>query len=282
MTSAATVPVDDLQVRVEGLHKTFGELEVLKGIDLSVARGEVVVVMGASGSGKTTLLRCINFLETPDRGRVTVCGTCIDCGSAGPRGRRRARMVRTVCSRAMMVFQQFNLFPHKTALQNVIEAPITVKGMSRADATALGEKLLDRVGLAAKRDEYPSRLSGGQQQRVAIARALAMEPEVVLFDEPTSSLDPELHEEVLQTMRELARDGMTMIVVTHEIRFAQDVADRIVFMDGGVVVEEAPPGEFFSRPRHARARLFLRQVTGSDRTADKADPTSAEGTVADL
>jgi cystine transport system ATP-binding protein len=270
-------------VRVDDLHKSFGGLEVLKGIDLSVARGEVIVVMGASGSGKTTLLRCINFLETPDRGRVTVCDTCIECGPSGPRGRARAKQVRSLCRRAMMVFQQFNLFPHKTALQNVIEGPLTVKGMAKPDATALGERLLARVGLADKRDEYPSRLSGGQQQRVAIARALAMEPEVVLFDEPTSALDPELHEEVLQVMRELARDGMTMIVVTHEVKFAQDVADRVVFMDGGVIVEEAAPAEFFSRPRHARARLFLRQVAGEHRAGHaQAEPTADGGTVADL
>ncbi|WP_454858251.1 amino acid ABC transporter ATP-binding protein [Promicromonospora soli] len=270
-------------VQVTDLHKSFGPLEVLKGIDLSVARGEVVVVMGASGSGKTTMLRCINFLETPDRGSVTVCDTSIDCGPGGPRGRHRAKMVRSVCRRAVMVFQQFNLFPHKTALQNVIEAPITVKGMPKSDAVALGERLLDRVGLADKRDEYPSRLSGGQQQRVAIARALAMEPEVVLFDEPTSSLDPELHEEVLQTMRELARDGMTMIVVTHEVKFAQDVADRVVFMGGGVILEEASPVEFFTRPQHARAQLFLRQVTGDNRVHhSRGDAAADAGTVEDL
>ena len=269
-------------IRIDNLHKCFGKLEVLKGIDLTVARGEVVVVMGASGSGKTTLLRCINFLEAPDRGCITLCETCIDCGPGGPRGRARARLVRSVCRKAMMVFQQFNLFPHKTALDNVIEAPMTVKGMSRAEATALGERLLARVGLADKRDEYPSRLSGGQQQRVAIARALAMEPEVVLFDEPTSALDPELHEEVLQVMRELARDGMTMVVVTHEVRFAQDVADRVVFMDGGAIVETAPPSEFFSRPRHPRAQLFLRMVTGDDRVGRGKDHlTPLEGEVAE-
>ena len=174
-----------------------------------------------------------------------------------------------------MVFQQFNLFPHRTALQNVIEAPITVKGMARADAVALGERLLARVGLADKRDEYPSRLSGGQKQRVAIARARAMEPDVILFDEPTSALDPELHEEVLQTMRDLAHGGMTMIIVTHEVQFARDVADRVVFMDGGEIVESAPPAEFFARPRHARAKLFLRLVT-ADTTASDERGTTAE------
>jgi len=272
-------------IEVENLHKRFGPLEVLKGINLSVSRGEVVVVMGASGSGKTTLLRCINFLEAPDRGCVTVCDTCVDCGSGGPRGRERSRRIRTICRQAAMVFQQFNLFPNRTALQNVIEAPITVRGLPKAEAIALGERLLERVGLADKRDQYPSRLSGGQKQRVAIARALAMEPEVVLFDEPTSSLDPELHEEVLQTMRELARDGMTMVVVTHEVQFARDVADRVVFMDGGSIVEEAPPEEFFTRPRHHRAQLFLRQVAGgervsegdvSDRLAPEASPNTTK------
>ena len=262
-------------VEVTGLRKCFGPLEVLKRVDLSVARGEVVVVMGASGSGKTTLLRCINLLEAPDDGRITVCDRTVACGPGTVRGRTRAKLVRSVCLHAAMVFQQFNLFPHRTALQNVIEAPITVKGMARADAVALGERLLARVGLADKRDEYPSRLSGGQKQRVAIARALAMEPDVILFDEPTSALDPELHEEVLQTMRDLAHGGMTMIIVTHEVQFARDVADRVVFMDGGEIVESAPPAEFFARPRHARAKLFLRLVT-ADTTASDERGTTAE------
>ncbi len=251
---------DDSQIRVEGLHKRFGPLEVLKGVDLIVRRGEVVVVMGASGSGKTTLIRCINFLEQPDAGRVSVCSLQIDCDAGEPSGRDRTRRIRQICLQAGMVFQQFNLFPHLTALENVIEGPVTVKRMPREEAVALGERHLARVGLADKRDEYPSRLSGGQKQRVAIARALAMEPQVVLFDEPTSALDPELHEEVLQVMRGLADDGMTMLVVTHEVKFAQDVADRVVFMDGGRIVEEAPPAEFFARPTHPRARLFLRLV----------------------
>jgi cystine transport system ATP-binding protein len=251
---------DACQVRLEGVRKRFGALEVLKGIDLRVRRGEVVVVMGASGSGKTTLLRCINLLEEPDAGRIEVCGLGVPCGHHAQRGRDRARSIREIRMRAGMVFQSFNLFPHMTALGNVIEGPLTVRKMPRQDAVALGERLLARVGLADKRDEYPSRLSGGQKQRVAIARALAMEPEVVLFDEPTSALDPELHEEVLQAMRELARDGMTMVVVTHEVRFAQDVADRVVFVDDGSIVEEGPPAEFFARPSHPRARAFLRLV----------------------
>jgi cystine transport system ATP-binding protein len=268
-------------IEVTGLRKRFGPLEVLKNVDLTVARGEVVVVMGASGSGKTTLLRCVNLLETPDAGRITVCGCTVACGAGAVHGRARTKLVRTVCLHAAMVFQQFNLFPHKTALQNVIEAPVTVKGMPKAEATALGERLLARVGLADKRDEYPSRLSGGQKQRVAIARALAMEPDVILFDEPTSALDPELHEEVLQTMRDLAHGGMTMIVVTHEVQFARDVADRIVFMDGGEIVESAPPAEFFARPRHARARLFLRLVT-RDELAPANVPTDEKGSKAEL
>lgn len=249
----------DCQVRVERLHKRFGTLEVLKGIDLSVQRGEVVVIMGPSGSGKTTLIRCINFLEEPDAGHVTICGFNVPCG---PRvgTRQRKRHIREIRKRAGMVFQSFNLFPHMTALENIIEGPVTVLKAPRAAATALGERLLERVGLADKRDEYPSRLSGGQKQRVAIARALAMEPEVVLFDEPTSALDPELHEEVLQTMRALAGDGMTMIVVTHEVKFAREVADRVIFMSDGVILEEGSPEAFFANPEHPRARTFLRLV----------------------
>ena len=250
---------DDCQIRLIGVRKRFGGLEVLKGIDLAVRRGEVVVIMGASGSGKTTLLRCINFLEEPDAGDVEVCGVSVPCGAAAAR-RERGGRVRDIRMRAGMVFQAFNLFPHMTALDNVIEGALTVKKMRRPEAIALGERLLQRVGLADKRHEYPSRLSGGQKQRVAIARALAMQPEVVLFDEPTSALDPELHEEVLQTMRELARDGMTMLVVTHEVGFARDVADRVLFMDGGLIVEEERPQQFFVNPRHPRARAFLRLV----------------------
>lgn len=245
------------QIRAEGLHKRFGALEVLKGVSLSVNRGEVVVIMGPSGSGKTTLIRCINFLEEPDQGRVTVCGLEVESGG---RGGERGRRIRQLRVKAGMVFQSFNLFPHMTALGNVTEGPVQALGMPRAEAEALGRRLLAKVGLEAKAGEYPSRLSGGQKQRVAIARALAMNPEVVLFDEPTSALDPELHEEVLQTMRQLAKDGMTMIVVTHEVKFAREVADRVIFMDGGVIVEEGPPAEFFARPQQPRTRAFLRLV----------------------
>ncbi|EGX59779.1 phosphate ABC transporter ATP-binding protein [Streptomyces zinciresistens K42] len=247
------------RIAIRALHKRFGALEVLKGVDLTVARGEVVVVMGPSGSGKTTLIRCMNLLEEPDAGTVTVCGRTVECGGA-MRRRERARQVRAIRHRTAMVFQQFNLFPHLTALGNVAEGPLSVRGMPREAARVLGLGLLDRVGLADKADEYPARLSGGQKQRVAIARALAMEPEVVLFDEPTSALDPELHAEVLAVMRELARDGMTMVVVTHEVQFAREAADRVVFMDGGVVLESGPPQEFLNHPVHPRAQAFLRLV----------------------
>lgn len=249
----------DCQIRAEGLRKRFGALEVLRGVSLSVHRGEVVVVMGPSGSGKTTLIRCLNFLEEPDAGHVTVCGLAVPCG-AKVSTRGRGRRIRELRQRAGMVFQNFNLFPHLTALENVIEGPLTVRKVTRTEAVRAGDRLLARVGLADKRDTYPAKLSGGQKQRVAIARALAMEPEVVLFDEPTSALDPELHEEVLQTMRTLAHDGMTMIVVTHEVKFAAEVADRVIFMDGGVVVEEGVPSSFFANPQSDRARTFLRLV----------------------
>ncbi|OZM79982.1 amino acid ABC transporter ATP-binding protein [Pseudonocardia sp. MH-G8] len=246
-------------VQVEGIRKRFGRTEVLAGVDLTVQRGEVVVIMGSSGSGKTTLLRCMNLLEEPDEGRVSICGCVVQCGRR-VRGRKHRQQVQLARQRTGMVFQQFNLFPHLTALDNVIEGACHARGLPRTQAVPLGERLLDRVGLAAKRDEHPARLSGGQKQRVAIARALAMEPEVVLFDEPTSALDPELHDEVLAVIRELAADGMTMVIVTHETQFARDVADRVVFMDGGVIVEQSSPEVFFTRPTNVRARSFLRLV----------------------
>jgi cystine transport system ATP-binding protein len=259
---------DDCTIRVDDVHKRFGSLEVLKGVSLAVQRGEVIIVMGPSGSGKTTLIRCMNLLEEPDSGTVSVCGRRIACGAG--RGRDRAREIREIRTRAAMVFQQFNLFPHMTALENVIEGPLSVRGLSRRDAVALGERLLARVGLADKRDEHPARLSGGQKQRVAIARALAMQPEVILFDEPTSALDPELHLEVLQVIRELADEGMTMVVVTHEVQFAREAADRVVFMDGGQILEEAPPSEFFASPRTERARTFLRLVEHTREPEERA------------
>jgi L-cystine transport system ATP-binding protein len=251
--------MNGIPLQVEGICKRFGRTQVLAGVDLTVERGEVVVIMGSSGSGKTTLLRCMNLLEEPDEGRVSICGCVVQCGR-GPRGRKHRQQVQRARQRTGMVFQQFNLFPHMTALGNVIEGACYARNLPLSEAIPLGERLLDRVGLSAKRDEHPARLSGGQKQRVAIARALAMEPEVVLFDEPTSALDPELHDEVLGVIRALAADGMTMVIVTHETQFARDVADRIVFMDGGVIVEEAAPDVFFTRPTHVRARSFLRLV----------------------
>jgi len=234
-------------VRLEGVHKRFGRLEVLQGIDLEVKRGEVVCVIGASGSGKSTLLRCINLLEPAEQGRVFLEGVEIS-GAKGLNDVRR---------RIGMVFQQFNLFPHKSVLENVTMAQRTVLDRPKQEAAERARSLLERVGLADKLEEYPDRLSGGQQQRVAIARALAMDPHVMLFDEVTSALDPELVKEVLDVMRELAREGMTMIVVTHEMGFAREVADRIVFMDEGLVVEQGPPAEVLDSPREERTKRFL-------------------------
>jgi len=248
-------------VSAEDVHKRFGRQEVLKGITLEVERGEVLCLLGPSGSGKSTFLRCINHLEKINAGRLSVDGELVGYRQAGAKlhelheseiARKRAEIG--------MVFQLFNLFPHMTALENVTCAPIRVKGMPREQARSRARELLDRVGLADKLDSYPAQLSGGQQQRVAIARALAMEPKLMLFDEPTSALDPELVGEVLQAMRQLARDGMTMIVVTHEMGFAREVADTVVFMDGGVVVESGRPSEVLERPRHERTRAFLSKV----------------------
>jgi ABC-type polar amino acid transport system ATPase subunit len=244
-------------VTVQNLHKRFGNLEVLKGINLKVAPREVVCLIGRSGSGKSTLLRCINFLDEPNEGVITVAGISVP---AGERTSAHRQQIIELRERAGMVFQSFNLFPHKTVLENLIEAPIIVRRMSREQIIPIAERLLDKVGLAAKRDVYPSRLSGGQQQRVAIARALAMQPQVMLFDEPTSALDPELIGEVLEVMRDLARDGMTMLVVTHEMGFAREVADRVIFMDGGVFVEEGPPDQCLLNPQDDRTRRFLERI----------------------
>jgi ABC-type polar amino acid transport system ATPase subunit len=241
-------------VRVQNLHKRFGPLEVLKGIDLEVAPREVVCLIGRSGSGKSTLLRCINFLEEPTEGVIGVAGITVP---AGERTREHRKHIIELREQTGMVFQSFNLFPHKTVLENLIEAPIIVKGMQREAVIPIAEELLVKVGLSEKRDVYPSRLSGGQQQRVAIARALTMQPQVMLFDEPTSALDPELIGEVLEVMRNLAKDGMTMIVVTHEMGFAREVADRVIFMDGGVFVEEGPPSQCLVNPKDERTRRFL-------------------------
>jgi polar amino acid transport system ATP-binding protein len=236
-------------LQLEGVHKSFGDLHVLKGIDLAVARGSVVCVLGPSGSGKSTLLRCINLLEPPDSGRILLEGKEIT-GS----GKGDTNFVRR---RVGIVFQQFNLFPHRRTIENVMLAQERVLGRPREEARAKSLALLERVGLSDKVDEYPERLSGGQQQRVAIARALAMDPHVMLFDEVTSALDPELVKEVLDVMRELASEGMTMVVVTHEIGFARDVSDDVVFMDDGVVVEEGPPEQVLGSPREERTKRFL-------------------------
>ena len=243
-------------LRLEGVHKSFGELRVLRGVDLEVGRGEVVCVIGPSGSGKSTLLRCINLLEPPEEGEIFFEGKDI-CKGPGSGEGEAGWDVDYVRQRVGLVFQQFNLFPHRSAVDNVALGPEKVLGRSAGEARAKATELLERVGLADKVNEYPERLSGGQQQRVAIARALAMDPHVMLFDEVTSALDPELVKEVLDVMRELAAEGMTMVVVTHEMGFARDVADRVVFMDQGQIVEQGPPAEVLGNPREERTKRFL-------------------------
>jgi len=248
-------------VKAENVYKSFGRLEVLKGIDLEVAPREVFCIVGPSGSGKSTFLRCINHLEKIDAGRLSVDGELVGYHERGGLlHEMREREVATQRRKIGMVFQSFNLFPHMTALENVMEAPMLVKGESKSVVHERAMKLLDRVGLGDKIESYPSQLSGGQQQRVAIARALAMEPALMLFDEPTSALDPELVGEVLDVMRQLAQDGMTMIVVTHEMNFAREVGDALVFMDEGVVVESGHPRDVLGKPQHARTKAFLSKV----------------------
>ncbi len=242
-------------IRIENLHKRYGDLEVLKGIDLHVKPGEVVCIIGPSGSGKSTALRCINRLEEPTSGRIVVDGHDV----MDP-----ATNINAIRSETGMVFQQFNLFPHMSVLDNVTLGPIKVRGAARAEAEELGRALLKKVGLADKADKYPEQLSGGQKQRVAIARSLALKPKVILFDEPTSALDPELVGEVLEVMRQLALEGMTMVVVTHEMGFAKEVADRVIFIDEGRIQEEAPPGEFFSNPKNPRLRDFIGKVVSHE------------------
>ncbi|PYF05596.1 amino acid ABC transporter ATP-binding protein [Ureibacillus chungkukjangi] len=236
-------------IKVENLHKTYGKNEVLKGISTEIKEKEVIAVIGPSGSGKSTFLRCINRLEDPTSGQISVGGTIIT-----------EKNVMKVRENLGMVFQHFYLYPHKTVLENLIYAPIKVKGISKDEAIKSAEELLNKVGLFEKRNEYPNRLSGGQKQRVAIARALAMNPSVMLFDEPTSALDPEMVKEVLAVMKNLAESGMTMIIVTHEMGFAKEVADRILFLEGGQLVEDATPKEFFSAPKSQRAKEFLEKV----------------------
>ncbi|MEU9127130.1 amino acid ABC transporter ATP-binding protein [Kitasatospora sp. NPDC048540] len=248
-------------VDIRGVHKSFGRLEVLRGVDLRAEAGSVTVILGPSGSGKSTLLRAVNHLEKLDRGYVAIDGELIGYRrSGGKLYELKEREVLRQRTRLGFVFQNFNLFPHLTVLENLVEAPVSALGVPKTQARARALELLARVGLADKADSYPRRLSGGQQQRVAIARALALEPKVLLFDEPTSALDPELVGEVLDVIKDLATGGTTMIVVTHEIGFAREVADTVVFMDGGVVVEQGPPAEVLDHPQHERTRAFLSKV----------------------
>ena len=246
----------DAMLSLRGIHKRYGDLEVLKGVDLDVAKGEVVCILGPSGSGKSTLLRCVNLLEPPEEGEIFLEGKDI-CRGPGSGTGEQSWNLDYVRQRVGMVFQQFNLFPHKSALDNVTLAPRSVLGKPRAETEAKARALLERVGLGDRMDQFPERLSGGQQQRVAIARALAMEPHVMLFDEVTSALDPELVKEVLDVLRELASEGMTMLVVTHELGFAREVGDKVVFMDGGVIVEEGPPARVLDDPQQDRTKRFL-------------------------
>jgi polar amino acid transport system ATP-binding protein len=251
----------DVMISAQAIHKAFGANQVLRGVSLDLLRGEVVAVIGPSGSGKSTFLRCLNHLETIDSGTVIVEGEVLARNDAHGKAQYVAEpQIRQIGHKMGMVFQSFNLFPHLTVLENLIEAPMLVKKMKREDIIPKAEALLRKVGLSEKRDAYPNRLSGGQKQRVAIARALAMDPDIMLFDEPTSALDPELTGEVLRTMRELADEHMTMLVVTHEMGFAREVANRVVFMDGGHIVEQAESAAFFANPQHERTQAFLHNM----------------------
>ena len=258
----ADTTAKEIMLSMRGIHKSFGDLSVLRGIDLSLARGEVLAIIGSSGSGKSTLLRCINKLETIDRGGITIRGEKLCWTADGDTSATYASTAdeRRILMSTGMVFQQFNLFPHMTVIENLIEAPIHVKGQSRDEILPYARELLAKVGLSDRENYYPSQLSGGQQQRVAIARALAMKPDIMLFDEPTSALDPELTGEVLRTMRALAAERMTMIVVTHEMAFAREAATNVIFMENGVIVEQGAPAEFFSAPKEERTREFLRNM----------------------
>lgn len=269
---AATVSTDPLQratseqaeaIHVENLHKRFGALEVLKGVSLSARDGDVVAMIGGSGSGKSTFLRCINFLENPTSGIIRINGEDVKMISDGHGGQHPAnrRQIERIRSRLGMVFQNFNLWQHMTLIQNVIEVPVHVLGMKRDEAMVIGEQLLERVGLSAKRDVYPAYLSGGQQQRGAIARALAIQPRVMLFDEPTSALDPELVGEVLRVIGDLAKEGRTMLLVTHEMKFAREVASHVIYLHNGIIEEEGPPEELFGSPKSERLKQFIRTVS---------------------
>ena len=258
----ADTTTNEIMLSMRGIHKSFGDLSVLRGIDLSLARGEVLAIIGSSGSGKSTLLRCINKLETIDRGGITIRGEKLCWTKDGESTATYASTAdeRRILMSTGMVFQQFNLFPHMTVIENLIEAPIHVKGQSRDEILPYARELLAKVGLSGRENYYPSQLSGGQQQRVAIARALAMKPDIMLFDEPTSALDPELTGEVLRTMRALAAERMTMIVVTHEMAFAREAATNVIFMENGVIVEQGEPQTFFRAPKEERTREFLRNM----------------------
>ena len=252
-----------VMIEVRDVVKSFGPLEVLKGVSFDVARGEVAVIIGSSGSGKSTILRCINFLEDFQRGTITVNGKPVgyDTDASGARRPQSEATIARHRQRVGMVFQSFNLFPHKTVVENVMTGPVRAKGMPRGEARVIAEALLAKVGLSSKLDSYPANLSGGQQQRVAIARALAMQPDVMLFDEVTSALDPELVGEVLHVIRDLAQEGMTMVLVTHEMHFARDVGDRILFFDSGAIVEQGEPAAVLDNPQSERLRAFLRRFS---------------------
>ena len=251
----------DVMISAKDIHKAFGGNEVLRGVSLELLRGEVVAVIGPSGSGKSTFLRCLNHLETIDRGSIQIEGEVLAQNDASGKAQYVPEaQIRQIGRKMGMVFQSFNLYPHLTVLENLIEAPMLVKKMKREEIVPKAESLLAKVGLSAKRDAYPNRLSGGQKQRVAIARALCMDPDIMLFDEPTSALDPELTGEVLRTMRELADEHMTMLVVTHEMGFAREVANRVIFMDGGHIVEQGPSAAFFANPQHERTKAFLHNM----------------------
>ena len=248
-------------IQVKALHKSFGKHPVLRGIDLQVEKGEVIVIVGPSGSGKTTFLRCLNFLEQADEGEITIGNTHVECRQV------TKKEILQIRRSTAMVFQLYNLFQNKTALENVMEGLVVARKVPLAEATATSRRILDKVGLAEKYDAYPSQLSGGQQQRVGIARAIAVNPEVILFDEPTSALDPELVGEVLGVMKQVAKEGMTMIVVTHEIAFARDIADRVIFIDGGVIVEQGTPDAVLSHPQEERTRQFLKRILPAEEYA---------------
>jgi ABC-type polar amino acid transport system ATPase subunit len=257
--SALPAHLGEVILRAREIEKFFGDLHVLRGVDLDIHRREAVMIIGRSGSGKTTLLRCLNFLEEPTVGSVEIAGVRVEAAPLRNRDRRHTELIRRLRMNAGMVFQEFNLFPHMTALGNCIEAPVRVRRLDEHRAIELADHYLEKVGLAEKRNEYPSRLSGGQKQRVAIARALCMEPDVLLFDEPTSALDPELIGEVLRVMEQLAHDGTTMLVVTHEMHFARQAADRVVFMEAGRIVEQGPPEQVLDAPQEDATRQFLRR-----------------------